>query len=81
MLDRGPRDRLGSVSVSLDWLMETLPVCAQVADGALFFRLRVFGTRYILFREFGREEERRGEMKGEWKKRKMKNYLCLSAIT
>ncbi len=34
----GPRDGLGSVSVSLDRLIGAIPVCAQVAGGAAFFR-------------------------------------------
>lgn len=33
-----PRDGLGLVSVSLDRLIGAIPVCAQVAGGAVFFR-------------------------------------------
>lgn len=35
---RGPRDGWGPVSVSLDRQIGAIPICAQVADGAVFFR-------------------------------------------
>lgn len=76
----GPRDGLGSVSASLDWLIGAIPVCAQVARGAVCFSGARVRNQIHPFQgvwERGRMEE---EMKGEWKKRKMKNYLCPNAI-
>lgn len=76
----GPRDGLGSVSVSLDRLIGAIPVCAQVADGAAFFRC-VVRNQIHPFQGVWEGVRMEGEMKGKWKKRKMKNYLCPSATT
>ncbi|XP_078108291.1 D-ribitol-5-phosphate cytidylyltransferase isoform X2 [Sander vitreus] len=79
VLDRGPQRRIG-VGVCLFGLLEPFPSALRWPVGMCFSGAHVWNQIHPFHGvwEGGRME---GEMKGEWKKRKTKNYLCLSAIT